>query len=71
MEYHSGLDIRALSCIMAVMERMMRPGKAATFIGVSVKTLQRWAREGRVIPAARTESNRRRSAEEQLRACIG
>jgi len=56
---------------MAVMERMMRPGKAATFIGVSVKTLQRWAREGRVIPAARTESNRRRSAEEQLRACIG
>jgi aryl-alcohol dehydrogenase-like predicted oxidoreductase len=70
-EYHSGLDIRALSCIMVVMERMMRTGKAATFIGVSVKTLQRWAREGRVIPAARTESNRRRSTEEQLRAFIG
>lgn len=30
----------------------MSLGKAARLLGVSVKTLQRWEREGRLIPAA-------------------
>ncbi|SEP98052.1 DNA binding domain-containing protein, excisionase family, partial [Ectothiorhodospira magna] len=30
----------------------MSTGKAAKRLGVSVKTLQRWDREGRLIPAA-------------------
>jgi hypothetical protein len=49
----------------------MRTGKAATLLGVSVKTLQRWEREGRLIPVARTDSNRRLSPETQIRAVIG
>ena len=49
----------------------MRTGKAATLLGVSVKTLQRWEREGRLIPVARTDSNRRLSPETQIRAFIG
>ncbi|WP_143339676.1 MerR family DNA-binding transcriptional regulator, partial [Ectothiorhodospira magna] len=34
------------------MENTMSTGKAAKRLGVSVKTLQRWDREGRLIPAA-------------------
>ena len=34
--------------------------------GVSVKTLQRWDRAGRLKPAARTPGNRRLRAPEQL-----
>ncbi|SEQ24556.1 DNA binding domain-containing protein, excisionase family, partial [Ectothiorhodospira magna] len=30
----------------------MSTGKAAKRLGVSVKTLQRWDREGRLVPAA-------------------
>jgi len=41
------------------MESTMSTGKAAKLLGVSVKTLQRWEREGRLIPVARTDSNRR------------
>ncbi|MBK1649382.1 IS607 family transposase [Rhabdochromatium marinum] len=40
-------------------------------MGVSVKTLQRWEREGRLIPVARTDSNRRLYTEDQLQAFIG
>ncbi|MFN3920402.1 MAG: IS607 family transposase [Methylohalobius sp.] len=49
----------------------MSTGKAAKLLGVSVKTLQRWEREGRLIPAARTASNRRLYTEAQLREFIG
>lgn len=49
----------------------MSTGKAAKRLGVSVKTLQRWEREGRLIPAARTDSNRRLYTEAQLQAFIG
>jgi DNA-binding transcriptional MerR regulator len=35
--------------------------------GMTVKTLQRWEREDRLVPAARTASNWRRHAERQLR----
>ncbi|WP_420826326.1 MerR family DNA-binding transcriptional regulator, partial [Rhabdochromatium marinum] len=37
----------------------MSTGKAAKLLGVTVKTVQRWEREGRLIPVARTDSNRR------------
>lgn len=50
---------------------MMSTGKAAKLLGVSVKTLQRWEREGRLIPVARTDSNRRLYTEAQIRAFIG
>ena len=40
-------------------------------MGVSVKTLQRWEREGRLIPIARTHSNRRLYTETQIREFIG
>lgn len=44
------------------MENTFSTGKAAKLLGVSVKTLQRWEREGRLIPVARTDSNRRLNA---------
>ena len=37
---------------------MYSTGKAATYLGVTVKTLQRWDREGRLVPE-RTDSGRR------------
>ncbi|MBK1650288.1 MerR family transcriptional regulator, partial [Rhabdochromatium marinum] len=52
------------------MESTMSTGKAAKRLGVSVKTLQRWEREGRLIPVARTDSNRRLYTEAQWRAFI-
>jgi DNA-binding transcriptional MerR regulator len=41
--------------------------QGAKLLGVSVKTLQRWEREGRLIPVARTDSNRRLYTETQIR----
>jgi len=41
------------------MESPISTGKAAKLLCVSVKTLQRKEREGRLIPMARTDSNRR------------
>lgn len=53
------------------MESTISTGKAAKLLGVSVKTLQRWEREGRLIPIARTDSNRRLYTESQIREFIG
>lgn len=53
------------------MESTISTGKAAKLLGVSVKTLQRWEREGRLIPVARTDSNRRLYTETQIREFIG
>lgn len=53
------------------MESTISTGKAALLLGVSVKTLQRWEREGRLIPIARTDSNRRLYTEAQIRTFIG
>lgn len=53
------------------MEITMSTGKAAKLLGVTVKTLQRWEREGRLIPAARTDSNRRLYTETQIRHFLG
>ena len=54
-----------------LLESTISTGKAAKLLGVSVKTLQRWEREGRLIPVARTDSNRRLSPETQIREVIG
>ncbi|WP_431520713.1 MerR family DNA-binding transcriptional regulator [Chromatium okenii] len=35
----------------------MSTGKAAKLLGISVKTLQRWEQEGRLILIARTNEN--------------
>lgn len=40
-------------------------------LGVTVKTLQRWEREGRLSPAARTQTNRRVYTTTQVRAFQG
>ncbi len=42
----------------------------AEAVGISVKTLQRWDREGRLRPASRTPGNRRLYSDEQLRQLL-
>jgi DNA-binding transcriptional MerR regulator len=53
-----------------IMESTLAIGHAAKRLGITVKTLQRWEREGRLVPAARTASNRRRYTESQLRTAL-
>jgi len=53
------------------MENTINTGKAAKLLGVTVKTLQRWEREGRLIPIARTDSNRRLYTVSQIHAFVG
>lgn len=48
------------------MERTFTIGEAAARLGVAVKTLQRWDREGRLVPESRTATNRRLYSESQL-----
>lgn len=55
---------------MMIMESTMGIGQAARLLGTTVKTMQRWEREERLVPAARTASNRRRYTESQLRAFL-
>jgi predicted site-specific integrase-resolvase len=52
------------------MERTMDIAQAAKIMGTTVKTLQRWEREGKLVPVARTPSNRRRYTESQLRMVL-
>jgi putative resolvase len=42
------------------MEKTMGTGEAARLLGITVKTLQRCAREGWLVPADRAINNRRR-----------
>ena len=49
----------------------MSTGKAAKLLGVTVKTLQRWEREGRLVPVARTDSNLRLYTLSQIHTFIG
>ncbi len=53
------------------MENTMTISKAAEMVGVTVKTLQRWEREGRLVPVSRTKTNRRVYAIEQVRTFQG
>ncbi|WP_371877332.1 MerR family transcriptional regulator [Telluria mixta] len=48
------------------MEKTIGAGEAARLLGITVKTLHQWERECRLVPVARTASNRRR----QLRAAL-
>lgn len=41
------------------MKDTMTSREVADFLGVSIKSVQRWEREGRLIPAGRTPTNRR------------
>jgi len=52
------------------MESTFGIGHAARLLGTTVKTLQRWEREGRLVPVARTAGNRRRYTESQLRTFL-
>src|SRR5271155_4744492 len=53
------------------MENTIGAAKAAKLLGVTVKTLQRWEREKRLIPIARTKTNRRLYTATQIHAFIG
>lgn len=53
------------------MENTLNGGKAAKLLGITVKTLQRWEREGRLIPVGRTDSNRRLYTLSQIQSFIG
>jgi putative resolvase len=53
------------------MENTISTGKAAKLLGVTVKTLQRWEREGRLVPVGRTDSNRRLYTVSQIKTFIG
>lgn len=53
------------------MENTISTGKAAKLLGVSVKTIQRWEREGRLIPIARTDTNRRLYTVSQIKEFLG
>jgi putative resolvase len=52
------------------MARLVAIGKAAEALGVSVQTLRRWEREGRISGVARTEGGSRRYDVEQLRGTV-
>jgi putative resolvase len=53
------------------MENTITIAKAAELLGVTVKTLQRWDREGRLVPLTRTHTNRRVYTLEQVRMFQG
>jgi putative resolvase len=53
------------------MEIVLTIAKAAELLGVTVKTLQRWDREGRLKPVSRTQTKRRVYTLAQLRAFQG
>lgn len=53
------------------MENTISTGPAAKRLGVTVKTLQRWEREGCLLPIVRTVTNRRCYTERQIREFLG
>ena len=53
------------------MESTYNITEAAKYLGFKVKTLQKWDREGRLIPAYRTKTNRRVYTQSQLDEFIG
>jgi hypothetical protein len=56
--------------IVHLMSTLLRTGKAADYLGVTVKTLQRWDREGRLKPG-RTDCGRRMYPKIRLDAFMG
>ena len=53
------------------MESTYNITEAAKYLGFKVKTLQKWDREGRLIPAYRTKTNRRVYTKSQLDGFMG
>ena len=53
------------------MENTYNTAEAARYLGFKVKTLQKWDREGRLVPAYRTKTNRRVYTQSQLDEFIG
>ena len=53
------------------MENTYNIAQAAKYLGFKVKTLQKWDRERRLIPAFRTKTNRRVYTQSQLDEFIG
>ena len=53
------------------MENTIGTGKAAKLLGLTVKTMQRWEREKRLVPIARTKTNRRLYTLTQIHTFIG
>ncbi|MBR0150143.1 MAG: MerR family transcriptional regulator, partial [Synergistaceae bacterium] len=53
------------------MENTYNIAEVAKYLGFKVKTLQKWDREGRLIPAYRTKTNRRVYTQSQLDEFIG
>lgn len=53
------------------MERSYPIGEAAKTLGVTVKTMQRWDREGKLVPDSRSSSNPRLYSEAQLAGFAG
>ena len=50
--------------------KIYRVGEAAEFLGYTVKTLQKWDRDG-ILVASRTKTNRRYYTEKQLLEFLG
>lgn len=50
------------------MERTLTSHEVARLLGVNIKTIQRWDREGRLQPAGRTDTGRRYYTEDQILA---
>jgi putative resolvase len=59
------------SILCAPWKTLLERLKLQNYWGVTVKTLQRWEREKRLIPIARTKINRRLYTTAQIRAFIG
>ena len=53
------------------MERLLGASQVAAALCVTVKTVQRWDREGRLVPVARSGTNRRMYTEDQIREFQG
>ena len=53
-----------------MMDKILKPHEAAEMLGVSVKTLQRWDKAGK-LKASRHPSGRRYYTEKQIRECLG
>ncbi|MDR1379702.1 MAG: IS607 family transposase [Synergistaceae bacterium] len=49
------------------MDKIYSSGQAAEFLGIKVKTLQKWDREDKLKPTSRSKTNRRIYTEKQLR----
>ena len=49
-----------------MIDRMLRPAQAAAFLGITVRTLQRWADSGKIPLAYRTPGDARRFRENDL-----